>query len=102
MNQTAPQVETELDLTTEPPVTGGQATPRERDYDPEPEREKVRARIAQGLTAAVLTISILAFVLVAKGALERDEVESLQIFFTPLITLAGTALGFYFGGTQRK
>jgi hypothetical protein len=91
-----------LDLTGDPPVPPGSALPLERDYDPEPEREKVRGRIAQGLTLAVAVIAIMAFALVAWGSPTADQLERLQVFFTPVITLCGTALGFYFGGKQSK
>ena len=91
----------ELDLTTEQPADGPVA-PIELKYDPEPERERVRGRIAQALTIGVLVIAILASSLLAGGALERDDLEPLQVFYTPLITLTGTALGFYFGGLDRK
>jgi hypothetical protein len=88
-----------LDLSsTDPPVSGTLERPIERPYDPEPEREKVRARIALGLTALVSLLALMAFTLRAQGALTIEDLERLQLFFTPLITLSGTALGFYFGG----
>src|SRR4051812_10260471 len=102
MTEPAPPSKSELDLTGEPPVAGGAATPIERDYDPEPEREVVRARIAQGLTLAVCILAIGSFGLVAADVLSKDDIEPLQVFFAPLITLTGTALGFYFGGRQAK
>ena len=102
MTGAAPDAARELDFTDDPPVSPGADTPIERDYDPEPDREKVRGRIAQGLTLAVALIAVLAVILLSTGVLDKDEVDSLQAFFTPLITLSATALGFYFGGKSAR
>lgn len=98
----AARAASELDLTDEPPVAAEGADPIEREYDPEPEREQVRARIAQGLTLAVILIALGTFAFLAADILSADDMEPLQLFFTPLITLTGTALGFYFGGQQGR
>jgi hypothetical protein len=95
--KTPPPIQ-ELDFTGEPPVRGGVTPPEERDFDPEPHREEIRGRIAQGLCLVVSSLAVLAFVLLATGSLDASGLERLQVFYTPLITLTGTALGFYFGG----
>ena len=93
----SPAASRELDLTEEP-ESGQVVRPVERPYDPSPERERVRGYIAIGLTAAVIAFAALVTVLVACNLLSVDEVEKLELYFTPLVALSGTALGFYFGG----
>lgn len=90
-----------LDLSGEEPESDRLGRPKDRPYDPEPEREKVRARIAYGLTAFVAIYAAGAFIALATGWAEIEDLERLQVYFTPVITLAATALGFYFGGKQR-
>jgi hypothetical protein len=92
----------ELDLTTEPETPSTPAQPVERPYDPSPARERVRGVIALGLTTAVVVLALLIVTLMAVNKLESDDVQTLQLFFTPIVALSGTALGFYFGGRDSK
>jgi len=71
-------------------------------HDPEPQREKIRGVLAVGLFALVAALALFAFVATAFDWLTSDELQALQPIFAALITLAGTALGFYFGGRQGR
>lgn len=93
----SPEPPKELDLTEEPEPEDI-VRPVERPYDPAPERERVRGYIAIGLTAAVILFAGLVTVLVACNELSVDQLQKLVLYFTPLVALSGTALGFYFGG----
>jgi hypothetical protein len=72
-------------------------------FGPDEHRETTRAQLAKWLmallTLTVLTILALAFLEMA-GALgdEKGELRDVaQFVLTPVVTLVGTALGFYFG-----
>jgi hypothetical protein len=72
------------------------APPASVPYDPEPERELVRGRLAKGLVL-VAALSLMAFSFVPAGLMGADK---LGTFFGAVVALAGTALGFYFGGKR--
>lgn len=94
----------ELDLTGEPIDDASKPlpTPHEAPWDPEPGREKVRAGLAAALLAVLTVTVVLAFALLAFGALTQDETKSLlDPIFPSLVALTGSAIGFYFGGKTR-
>ena len=65
-------------------------------------REKVRAGLAGSLLFILLVTIGLAFGLLAGGALNQAEIESLlDPIFPALVALTGSAIGFYFGGKLR-
>jgi len=65
-------------------------------------QEKVRGRLAQWLTGAVVVLVLFLAVGVAAGWLTPDEVEKVAaVMLSPLIGLAGSAAGFYFGQRQQ-
>lgn len=67
----------------------------------EEEQEKVRGRLAQWLVAAVVVLILFLAGAVAADWLTTEQVKSLSaVTLSPLIGLAGTAAGFYFG--QKK
>lgn len=94
----------ELDFTKRdpPPPNSLAPPPADKPFDPEPVRERVRKNIAYLLTVTVCGLAIGAFILLATGWISSDELDHAQFFFTPVITLAGTALGFYFGGRANR
>ena len=49
------------------------------------------------LLAAVMLGSLVSFI---AGWLEIDELKELGIVITPVLTLTGTAVGFYFGANK--
>ena len=62
------------------------------------EQEKVRGRIAEGLLMMLGVIVLFAFLtLWAYGATFSDLEKLMTIVFGPVITLVGTATGYYFG-----
>jgi hypothetical protein len=96
--------EGELNLADEeplPPAGPARTTTRAYVYDPEPERERVRGRLAIGLFLLVAVLSAAAFALTASNRLSTSDLDKLQPLLAALITLTGTALGFYFGGRSR-
>lgn len=71
---------------------------RTTSYNPDPGRDRTRARLAYLLTGAVLAIVLTALLFVATGAMETSDLESVSAaLLTPVIGLVGTVLGFYFG-----
>ena len=98
----------ELDLTAKEPLAEAPSVPstapvrtRPYVYDPEPTRERIRGVLSIGLFALVALLAILAFVFTATDLLDAPELDKLQPLFAALITLTGTALGFYFGGRSK-
>jgi hypothetical protein len=70
----------------------------ESKFDPEPQREKMRGRIAMGLLLMVAGIVAISFISLWFG-MDTDTLQTLlTIIFGPIVALAGTATGFYFGG----
>jgi hypothetical protein len=94
-----------LDLSAEEPAPSPGPVPKPEVgavWNPEPGRERIRGAIAVGLVILLASIAVGSIVLLATDALTLDEVEGLlTALFAPLLALAGTALGFYFGGQRR-
>jgi hypothetical protein len=66
-------------------------------FDPEPQRERIRGRIAQILLGMLGAVILLAFISVwAKFDAEILRTV-LTIIFGPLVTLVSAATGFYYG-----
>jgi len=64
-------------------------------------QEKVRGRLAQWLTGAVGVLILFLAVAVAADWLDSEQVKSLAaVILSPLVGLAGSAAGFYFGQKQ--
>jgi hypothetical protein len=72
--------------------------PRDKPFDPEPQREKIRGVLALILVSLVVLLSVMTYGFLAKGWINGDDVQTLSPVFTALVTLTGTAVGFYFGG----
>jgi hypothetical protein len=67
-------------------------------YNPDPGRDRTRARLAYLLTSTVLVIVLAALMLLVTGSLKTSDLESVSAaLLTPVIGLVGTVLGFYFG-----
>jgi hypothetical protein len=72
-------------------------------YNPEPEREKMRGRLALGLVALLAVVIVSSLVFIALNwATVADIKTLLDTIMSPLVALAGTALGFYFGGRSKE
>lgn len=62
------------------------------------EQEKVRGRIAEGLLMLLAVIVLFAFLTLWIYSTTFVDLEKLMtIIFAPVITLVGTATGYYFG-----
>jgi hypothetical protein len=88
---------------TEPPPDPDASTAFPvRSYNLEEDREGTRSVLARGLLWLLAFVIGALFVFVGLGRLEGSAVT--QTVFPALISLAGTALGFYFGSqvTQNK
>ncbi len=126
----APQAETlDLEVGTDSTVdrvevdtANGQpvSTPLEVQYDPQKANDDARRNIAYALL--VLLIIVVAFALVAISIVNSQPLDStnstiraedaktdaerlvsvLNIVFGPIVTLLGTATGFYFGSQARR
>jgi hypothetical protein len=87
----------ELDLTSELPGTSV-ASLSVVPYDPHPVREKMRAAIALLLLALLGLVLAGGFITLWLGYQTDDLIKLLTLVFTPLVTLVGTSIGFYYGG----
>jgi hypothetical protein len=103
-----PAAPEELDLTLRPGEaedSAGLSLPREKPYDPAPEREQKRGLIALVLVFSLCGIIVLAFafVFVMPGSSANiDALKSLlEIIFAPIVGLVGAVTGFYFGEKSR-
>ena len=70
-------------------------------YDPRPHRESMRGYVALALLALLFVIVLLAFILLFRGD-AASAGELVNQFFAPVVALAGTAVGFYFGGKSTE
>lgn len=69
------------------------------EYDPAPEREKIRGIIALTLILLFVATVLLSFLSLWLGWVAVDDLETfLKLVLGPIIALAGSATGFYFGG----
>lgn len=70
-------------------------------YDPDPDREKIRGRLAQ-LFAGLLAVMALAPLLsVILDWATWDALEGpVSVTFGPIVGIVGTILGFYFGSKR--
>ena len=71
-------------------------------YDPISDREKIRGRLAQILIWAVVVVTVGALGLLAIGRLTVPELPTVMGAASPLVGIAGAAMGFYFGGEERR
>lgn len=91
-----------LDFTKEP-APAPLRDPIQRSYDPTQDREKLRGQIAISVLALLGSMVVGPFVLIGFHVLSLSEVkELLTITYGPIITLAGTAMGFYFGASKSR
>lgn len=75
------------------------AGPQTEPYNHLKQQEQVRGRIAEGLTAMLALIILLAFLTLWVFSSAFADLEKLMtIVFGPVIALVGTAIGYYFGG----
>jgi hypothetical protein len=72
------------------------------DYYLASEREKIRGRLAQILVWAVVGATAGSLLLLAIGRITVADVPTVAGVATPLAGIAGAAIGFYFGGDERR
>ena len=72
-------------------------------FDPAPTRERMRGRLAWAVVGLLAGTIFLAFLLVG---LKRVSVEDMRTLLEPIVpaevALAGSAIGFYFGGRAQS
>jgi hypothetical protein len=70
-------------------------------FDPRPQREQVRGVLAVIMSALLALMALGPFtVIVADWADWADVEDPLGLTFSPVVGLAGTVLGFYFGSQR--
>jgi len=78
-------------------------TPPSQEYNPEPDREKIRGKIAQELIWLLIGIIVLSLILVLLFPGDLEKIKTvLELILSPLFALVGTATGFYFGANSKK
>lgn len=86
----ATQILPAVDQQTIPPIPTS-------TFDPEPERERIRGRIALTLLAMLAGVLLLTFISMWFGMNAEVLRTVLTIVFGPLVTLVSAATGFYYG-----
>lgn len=95
----APSVQALADAEEE---VGAPDVPTLQPFDPEPERERVRSRLAHILIGYVVFIStVLMFAVLFKVSTVNDAKELASLFITPALALTGAAIAFYYAGKGR-
>lgn len=92
-----------------PSISSSSTIAQTEPYNHQKQQEIARRNIAYWLVGIVALIVIMSFVylwVLPLNVNTRRYVDNLililQIVFTPLITLAGTAIGYYFGANTKK
>jgi type VI protein secretion system component VasF len=78
------------------------ALPEEQPFDPAPHREAVRRNTTYGLLLLIALLCIALYVPWVLGRPTDDTMRFHSAVVGPLMTLAGTILGFYFGAESRR
>jgi hypothetical protein len=88
-----------LDLTADVPLTGPMSDlVTTRRFDPHPIQERVRTGVALAVIGAVILETLIVTIAFVLGAITPDSLPSVTAaIFTPMVGIAGTVLGFYFG-----
>ena len=68
-----------------------------RSFDVDRAREDTRRLLAMGLLVLVGVIALAAEAAVIFHAIAITDLSDLSVIFTPIVTLAGAAFGFFFG-----
>jgi ABC-type transport system involved in cytochrome c biogenesis permease subunit len=107
-NESPSKSETVLDLAERPYLVTPDREDKSRSNAPErvatktktieEEQEKIRGRLAQLLTGGAVILVFFFAVAAAAEWLSPDQIETLAaVILSPIIALAGSATGFYFG-----
>lgn len=93
-------INNELDLTEiEAPPVEITSRPDTKPYNPEPHREVMRSTLAITLVLLLAMLIGLASYALIWGKIPIADIKSfLELIFTPLVALVGSAIGFYYGG----
>jgi hypothetical protein len=76
--------------------------PKTETYDPAPDREKVRGRMAQWVLLLLVAVVLLSFISIVCNWTTFDNLKKLlDIFLTPLVGLVSSIIGFYYGEKSR-
>ena len=77
-----------------PPPRGG------RTYDPRPQEDKARRRIAYLLIALLALMIVAMLAAVVFGVIPVSEIEEFDVILGPLVVLVSAATGFYFASKR--
>lgn len=94
-----------LDFTIDDPSPGAvrPLTIEKQPFDPTPQREQMRGHLAIGLLVLLAVTIAACFTTLWWGlASSADTLQIIELILGPLITLVGTATGFYFGSASNK
>ena len=91
-----------LDLSAEPIGRPDPSNLTSEPYDPKPRREEMRGRLAQILIWAVVVAIAGPLALLAFGSIHVQDLPSVVAASSPLMGIAGAAVGFYFGGDDSR
>ena len=91
-----------VDLSTQPSPTIETSIPQGNRFDPEPQREIIRGKIALRLLWTLVGVLLLTFISMWLKMEEEKLRTVLTIIFGPLVTLVSAATGFYYGSGNRS
>lgn len=94
-------IELETEKPGAPPPKELPPAPPSKKYDPAEHRERARQRLAEtlvGILALIVLFSFLTLWWSTVSVKSSDLKDLLSILLAPIATLAGSAIGFYFGG----
>lgn len=84
-----------------PVAQDGLVTPATRDKPP-PDPETIRRFLAYSLVGLLALMVLGTLFSYIAGWLDVAELKELSILITPVLTLTGTAVGFYFGASDLR
>jgi hypothetical protein len=77
---------------------GASRTPHLQPYDPAPQREQMRNWIGKGV---LISTALAGLGVIINGVVGGSNEQAVTAVFTGLIGVAGTIIGFYFGGKDK-
>ena len=73
-----------------------------RPFDPEPQRERMRGRLAAGLVVLLALLTCGGLLAMSLGVDSADVRSILEVVVPPVAALSGSAVGFYFATARNQ
>jgi hypothetical protein len=96
-NEVKKDSEGNFDFTTEAPKSKHISAPYIGPYDPRPQEDSARRRIAYLLIWLLWLIVLGMLLMLYSGSIEVGDLKEFGIILGPIVTLVSAATGFYYG-----